>query len=66
MLAPLTFGTGYSIVVGAVLLTVGWSAASLASTHQMSVAFPVVKIENCLQTLPNGRGAFALGGELLL
>ena len=31
----------------------------------MSVLLPVAKIENCLQTLPNGPGAFALGGELL-
>lgn len=59
-------GTGCCIVVGALLLAVGCLAISLASTHQLSEALPIVKTENCLQTLPNGSGAFALGKELLL
>lgn len=49
----------------AVLFTVGCSAASLASTHEMPVAPAIVETENYLQTLPNGPGAFALYGELL-
>lgn len=65
-LAPLAFETGYSIVAGAVLLAVGCFTASLVSALQMSIAFLVVKIENYLQILPSGPGAFALGGKLLL
>ena len=49
----------------AALFTVGCSAASLASTHEMPVAPTIVETENYLQILPNGPGAFALDGELL-
>lgn len=50
-LARLTFWTGQLFVVGAVLCIVRYLRASVASTHQMSIALPPCDNGKHLQTL---------------
>lgn len=51
-LGTVAIWAGSSFVVEVVLCIVGRLAASLASTHQMSVAPPNCENQKCLQTLP--------------